>query len=137
MHKHRQELLRSATRRIQRGRRTTGRIVASALGFSVAYYFDPESGGLRRKHLQHAARGLFGQINDALAPDIADPAVFLRSCGPTPAAVCIRWQTVWGLPADLRDSGLNAHAHGACLCPGWGLVAEGDPSHPAQIGPIT
>jgi hypothetical protein len=76
MHKRRQELLRSATRRIQRGRKTTGRIVASALGFSVAYYFDPESGGLRRKHLQHAAQGLFGQINEALAPDRADPAVF-------------------------------------------------------------
>jgi hypothetical protein len=76
MHKHRQELLRSATRRIQRGKKTTGRIVASALGFSVAYYFDPESGGLRRKHLQHTVRGFFGQINDALAPDVADPAVF-------------------------------------------------------------
>jgi hypothetical protein len=76
MHKHRQELLRSATRRIQRGRKTTGRIVASALGFSVAYYFDPESGGLRRKHLQHAMRRLLGQINDGSAPDIADPVVF-------------------------------------------------------------
>jgi hypothetical protein len=42
MHEHRQELLRSATRRIQRGRKTTGRIVASALGFSVAYYFDSQ-----------------------------------------------------------------------------------------------
>jgi hypothetical protein len=50
--------------------------VASALGFSLAYYFDPESGGLRRKHLQHAVRGLFGQINGALAPDVADPTVF-------------------------------------------------------------
>ena len=30
--------------------------MASALGFSVAYYFDPESGGLRRKPLQHAVR---------------------------------------------------------------------------------
>jgi hypothetical protein len=75
MHKHRQELLRSATRRIQRGRKTTGRIVASALGFSVAYYFDSQRGGLRRKRLQHSMRGFFGQSNDALAPDIADPAV--------------------------------------------------------------
>ena len=74
MQQHRQERVRSATRRIQRGRKTTGRIVASALGFSVAYYFDPENGGLRRKHLQHAVRGVFREINDALAPDIADPA---------------------------------------------------------------
>jgi hypothetical protein len=50
--------------------------VASALGFSLAYYFDPKSGGPRRKHLQHSMRGFFGQINDALAPDIAEPAVF-------------------------------------------------------------
>ena len=68
--------MRSASRRIQRGRKTTGRIVASALGFRVAYYFDTENGGLRRKHLQQAVRRLFGQINDALAPDVADPPVF-------------------------------------------------------------
>ena len=49
--------LRSASRRIQRGRKTTGRIVASALGFGVAYYFDAENGALRRKRLQHALRG--------------------------------------------------------------------------------
>ena len=46
MQQHRQEPLRSATRRMQRGRKTTGRIVASALG-------------------------LYRQIDDALAPDIA------------------------------------------------------------------
>ena len=92
MQQHRQERVRSATRRIQRGRKTTGRIVASALGFSVAYYFDPENGGLRRKHLQHAVRGVFGEINDALAPDIADPAFVpsvLRAdpgTGPRPVA---------------------------------------------------
>jgi hypothetical protein len=92
MQQHRQERVRSATRRIQRGRKTTGRIVASALGFSLAYYFDPENGGLRRKHLQHTVRGFFGEINDALAPDIADPAFVpsvLRAdpgTGPRPVA---------------------------------------------------
>ena len=82
MRKHRQEPLLSAIRQIQRGRKTTGRIVASALGFSVAYYFDPESGGLRRKHLQHAVRGFFGEINDALAPDVDDPAVLVSVSRP-------------------------------------------------------
>ena len=93
MHTHRQELLRSAIRQIQRGRKTTGRIVASALGFSVAYYFDPESGGLRRKRLQYAVRGYFRQINDASAPDMDDTAaasglgVPLNSCVPLTKSV--------------------------------------------------
>jgi hypothetical protein len=75
MQKHRQELLRSATRRIRRGKKTTGRIVASALGFGMAYAFDTEN-GQRRKRLQHVARCAFHQINGALAPDIAHPPVF-------------------------------------------------------------
>jgi hypothetical protein len=76
MQKHRQELLRSATRRIRRGKKTTGRIVASALGFGMAYYFDTENGGQRRKRLQHVAQRAIHQITGALAPDIADPPVF-------------------------------------------------------------
>jgi hypothetical protein len=75
MHEHRQEPWRSAFRRLQRGKKTTGRIVASALGFGVAYYFDPQSGGVRRKHLHQTARVFFRQINDALASDVPDPAV--------------------------------------------------------------
>ena len=47
MQKHRPELLRSASRRIRRGGKATGRIVVSA----------------------------FHQIDDALAPDIAEPPI--------------------------------------------------------------
>jgi len=55
MRTNRQELVRAARRRVHRGRMTTGRIVASALGFGVAYYFDAENGGLRRKRLHRRA----------------------------------------------------------------------------------
>jgi hypothetical protein len=76
MQKHRQELLRSVTRRIQRGRKTTGRFVASALGFGVAYYFDAANGGSRRNQLHGALRHLFRQVNGTLAPDVADLPAF-------------------------------------------------------------
>lgn len=71
----RQELVRSARRRMQRGRKTTGRIVASALGFGVAYYFDAENGGLRRKRLVSAARAALRDVSILLAPDVDDPPV--------------------------------------------------------------
>ena len=74
MQTNRQELVRSARRRIQRGRKTTGRIVASALGFGVAYYFDSENGALRRKRFQHALRGV---VRVLAAPDVGEqPVIF-------------------------------------------------------------
>ena len=73
--RNRQELVRSARRRVHRGRRTTGRIVASALGFGAAYYFDAENGGLRRKRLhrtlEHAARS----VGARLVPHVGEPPV--------------------------------------------------------------
>ena len=75
MQTNRQELVRSARRRVQRGRKATGRIVVSALGFAMAYYFDAENGAERRKRLhqmvQHAAR----DVSTRLASDVADPPV--------------------------------------------------------------
>jgi hypothetical protein len=76
MQAHRQELVRSASRRIQRGRRATGRIVASALGFGLAYYFDSQNGAERRQRLHQAARRTFRHINGALTPEAVDPPVF-------------------------------------------------------------
>jgi hypothetical protein len=80
----RQERLRSANRRVRRGRRTTGRIVVSALGFGVAYYgfgvayyIDTENGRLRRKRLRQTAQRTFGNIDTVLASDVGDaPPVF-------------------------------------------------------------
>jgi hypothetical protein len=73
----RQELLRSANRRVLRARRATGRIVVSALGFGVAYYFDPENGALRRKRLQQRIRRTAGNMDAVRASDVGDaPPVF-------------------------------------------------------------
>ena len=77
MHVNRQELLSSANRRARRVRRTTGRILVSALGFGVAYYFDPENGGVRRKQLQQSLRRHARDIDAALTSEVGDPpAVF-------------------------------------------------------------
>lgn len=73
MQTHRQELVSSASRRIRRGRKTTGRIVVSALGFSVAYYFDTENGAVRRKRLHDLLRRTVHNIESGLAPEVGDP----------------------------------------------------------------
>ena len=77
MQTNRQELVSSARRRLQRGRKTTGRIVASALGFGMAYYFDAESGAERRKRLHQIVQHAVRDINARLTPDVGDaPVVF-------------------------------------------------------------
>jgi hypothetical protein len=86
MQMHRQELMRSASRRIRRGRRITGRIVASALGFGVAYYFDTENGDLRRKRLYHSAQRAHHVVRQRLAPDVAEPPVVFAPLLRTDAA---------------------------------------------------
>ena len=76
MHMNRQELLSllsSANRRQRRVRRTTGRILVSALGFGVAYYFDPQSGGARRTRLQLSLRRAARTIDSRLTSDVEDP----------------------------------------------------------------
>jgi hypothetical protein len=79
MQTNRQELVRSARRRIQRGRKTTGRIVASAFGFGVAYYFDAEKDALRRKRFQYAVRtAVRDAVSVLAAPDVGDPPVVFR-----------------------------------------------------------
>jgi hypothetical protein len=61
----RQELVRSASGRVRRGRRAAGRVVVSALGFGVAYYFDTENGGLRRKRLHETLHRVVADIKSA------------------------------------------------------------------------
>ena len=65
MQMNRQRLLRSASGRVRRGRRATGRVVVSALGFAVAYYFDTENGGLRRKRLHETLHRVVADIDSA------------------------------------------------------------------------
>jgi hypothetical protein len=76
VHMNRQELLNllsSANRRARRARRTTGWILVSALGFGVAYYFDPQSGGARRTRLQHSLRRTARTIDSRLPSEVEDP----------------------------------------------------------------
>lgn len=68
----RQELIRSANRRVLRARRATGRIVVSALGFGVAYYFDTENGALRRKRLHQMVQRIVGNLDVVQASDVGD-----------------------------------------------------------------
>ncbi len=92
MHDNQQEMLRSANRRIRRVRRSTGRLVAAALGFAVAYYFDTENGALRRKRLHQLFERGAQRIDAVLAPEAGDPPSVLspmrrvrEPVGPPPA----------------------------------------------------
>lgn len=77
MHTTRQQLLSSATRRARRARRTTGRILVSALGFGMAYCFDAEHGQARRKQLQRWQRRTARSIDSVLTSEVGDaPPVF-------------------------------------------------------------
>jgi len=73
MHINRQELLSAATRRARRARRTTGRILVSALGFGVAYYFDTENGEARRQRLVKSLRRSPHGLDFALTSEAEDP----------------------------------------------------------------
>lgn len=72
MHINRQELLSSANRRARRARRTTGRILVSALGFGVAYYFDTENGEVRRQRLFKSLRRSALNVDSASAASGAE-----------------------------------------------------------------
>jgi hypothetical protein len=84
MRMNRQEVLHSASRRVRRGRRATGRLAVSALGFGVAYYFDTENGGLRRKRLQGTVHRVMENIaaaelsEDGRLPTVLHPALRVR-----------------------------------------------------------
>jgi hypothetical protein len=73
MHINRQELISSTVGRARRARRTSGRILVSALGFGVAYYFDTENGDGRRKRLYEALQRGSRSIGLVLAPGAGDP----------------------------------------------------------------
>ena len=52
-------------------------MVVSALGFGVAYYFDTENGGLRRKRLHQQVQRTLHNVESVLFSDLEDePPVF-------------------------------------------------------------
>jgi len=73
MHTTRLELMSSASRRARRARRTSGRILVSALGFGMAYYFDTENGAVRRRRLQRWLRHTARSVDSVLTSEVGDP----------------------------------------------------------------
>jgi hypothetical protein len=81
------DALQAVTRRARKAKRTSGRIVLSALGFGVAYYFDTTNGAARRQKLQEQLRTAVRKIDGVFSPDpvVGDvPPVFgpLLQSGP-------------------------------------------------------
>ncbi len=73
MHVNGHRFLSSANRRARRARRTTGRILVSALGFGVAYYLDTENGEVRRQRLFRSLRRSAHRLDSALTSGAEDP----------------------------------------------------------------
>ena len=89
----RRGVLHALTRQAQTAKRTSGRIVVSALGFAVAYYFDTTNGPARRRQLHAQLRSAARKIRGAFAPDqiVADvPPAFSPSLQRMPKGPTIR-----------------------------------------------
>jgi hypothetical protein len=62
-------MLKGFGRRARRVERTSERILATALGFGLAYYFDTENGSARRQKLRRQLRRVTDRIDAVLAAD--------------------------------------------------------------------
>jgi hypothetical protein len=58
---------------MRRARKTSGRLLASALGFGVAYYFDTENGASRRKQLQRWLSRTAQRVDSVFDSEAGDP----------------------------------------------------------------
>jgi len=72
----------SARGHAHRARKSAGRLAVSGLGFSVAYFFDPDHGSARRKHavemVNHVRRAkaqLKSRRGQRVAPTAAPPTM--------------------------------------------------------------
>jgi hypothetical protein len=63
----------SVTRQARHARRTSGRILASALGFGVAYYLDAENGAARRRRVHDYVSRTARDIDGVLTRDFDEP----------------------------------------------------------------
>lgn len=91
----RRELVKAASRRARRAKRTSGRIFASAIGFGLAYYLDTQNGASRRLQLRNQLRRAARRIDALFAPDPAVddiPPVFYPLLRSQPQGPVIRSQ---------------------------------------------
>ncbi len=58
---------------MRRARKTTGRIVVSALGFGLAYYLDAENGRARRARLREALQRAVERVGSVRAAEAEGP----------------------------------------------------------------
>jgi hypothetical protein len=75
----------AVARQAHRARRSAGRIVVSAAGFSVAYYLDPENGAQRRHRLHELMRKTGATIDGAITPGMAPTSTSAQRPIPEPA----------------------------------------------------
>ena len=59
----------TAQRSAQQARRTAGRLLATSIGFSAAYYLDPENGAARRTRLRATARQAAHTLHEVRGQD--------------------------------------------------------------------
>jgi hypothetical protein len=59
------ETLGAARVRAHKAKKTAGRLVVSGVGFSVAYFFDPEHGHARRKRARESLDHLLRRRHDS------------------------------------------------------------------------
>jgi hypothetical protein len=89
----RPDVLQAAARQARRAKRTSGRVVLTALGFGLAYYFDTANGPARRRQLREHVRTAVRKIDRAFTSDpVVDdvPAVFSPLLQSTPERPTIR-----------------------------------------------
>ncbi len=71
------ELLHSTGRRVRRVKKASGRMVVSALGFGIAYYFDPQNGEPRRRRLVESLETMARRVDRKLSSGGEDPPPLL------------------------------------------------------------
>jgi hypothetical protein len=76
----RRDVFQAASRGARKAKRASGRLLVSALGFALAYYFDSANGSARRQRLRGqlraAARGIDGMFTADRTVEDAPPVFY-------------------------------------------------------------
>ena len=76
----RRDMFQAASRGARKAKSASGRLLVSALGFALAYYFDSANGSVRRQRLRGqlraAARGIDGMFTPDRTVEDAPPVFY-------------------------------------------------------------